>query len=254
MSIAFEKDGFRVQLAQSQDDLRRAQRLRYDVFVRELGGQGAGVDSVAQTETDRFDDVADHLILTDLSNGEAVGVYRLLRADPARAVGGYYSQSEYDLSPLLASSRNLLELGRSCVRADHRGGTALFHLWMGLAAYVEMHGCDLLFGAASLPGTDMARLAEPLSLLHHRFLAPPELRVTSRMAQPMDLIPIEQLDRRSAMVQIPPLIKAYLRMGGVVGQGAFVDQDFNCTDVCMIMDTAAMTASAAQFQRQVAAQ
>ena len=258
MSISFEKDGFRVALAESEDDLRMAQALRYEVFVQELGGQGAGVDHAQRTEQDRFDAVADHLLLRDLETDEALGVYRLMRSDQAggrNGLGpGFYSESEFDLTALKTSGRQLLELGRSCVRADHRGGAAMFHLWTGLARYVAAHGSELLFGVASFKGTDLDQIAGPLSLLHHQHLAPQDLRVTARSSHSMDLISKNNLDRRSAMVQMPPLIKSYLRLGGMVGEGAFVDHAFNCTDVCMIMDTAAMNARSTRFYQQAASQ
>jgi len=116
----------------------------------------------------------------------------------------------------------------------------MFHLWNALAQYVFKHEIELMFGVASFRGTDTTDLASPLSLLHHRHLAPEGLRVRARgrTVQPMDLIPEAELDRRKAMLQIPALIKAYLRLGGVVGEGAFVDHEFNTTDVCLIMDTA----------------
>ena len=139
------------------------------------------------------------------------------------------------------SGRRLLELGRSCLHRDYRGGAALFHLWQGLATYVERHGIEILFGVASFHGTDVQAMAQPLSLLHHRHLAPPHLRVRARAFQPMDLLPQDRIDRRTAMLQIPPLIKAYLRLGGCVGDGAFVDHAFNTVDVCLVMDTARMT-------------
>ena len=42
------------------------------------------------------------------------------------------------------------------------------------------------------------------------------------------------------MLAVPPLIKAYLRLGGFVGEGAFLDHAFNTTDVCLVLDTARM--------------
>lgn len=227
---------YSVRLARDDADLRAAQSLRYDVFVRELGGDGDMVDHAAGLERDRFDAVCDHLLLTD---GEAVvGVYRLLRGDVAAAHGGFYCATEYDLAPLLGSGRRLLELGRSCLHADHRGGTGMMQLWRGLAAYVADHGIEVLFGVASFHGTDVEALAEPLSLLHHAHLAPEALRARSRRYQPMDLIARDRLDRRRAMLATPALIKAYLRLGGHVGAGAFVDHDFNTVDVFLVMDTA----------------
>ncbi|THH38512.1 GNAT family N-acetyltransferase [Aliishimia ponticola] len=252
MTIGYEKDGYSVTLAQSEADLAAAQRLRYDVFVAELGAGGADVDHAAGREQDAFDAFADHLLLRDLDTGEAVGVYRLLRPEQAAKAGAYYTETEYDLTPLKRSGRRLLELGRSCMRADHRGGAGMFHLWTGLARYVELHGSEILFGVASLKGTDAAELAGPLSLLHHMYLAPEGLRPRARDYQPMDLLPADALDRRSAMVQMPSLIKSYLRLGGLVGEGAYVDRSFNCIDVCMIMDTDALNQRFARHYRTAA--
>ncbi|WP_371060112.1 GNAT family N-acetyltransferase [Rhodosalinus sp. 5P4] len=236
---------FRVALARAERDILAAQRLRYDVFVDELGGGGAMVDHARRLERDRFDPFFDHLVLIDerrdaASLDHVVGVYRVMRDDQARAAGQFYSEDEYDLAPLRADGRRLLELGRSCLHPDYRGGTAMYHLWSGLADYVDRHGIELMFGVASFHGTDTAALAEPLSLLHHRHLAPPDLRVRSRVFQSMELMPEDRIDRRRAMLKVPALIKAYLRLGGVVGEGAYIDRAFNTTDVCLVMDTGRM--------------
>ncbi len=240
---------FRVVIAQTDEELRAAQALRYDVFVRELGGGGPLVDHEAGLERDEFDPFFDHMLLFDDETGKAVGVYRLLRGEKAAELGRFYSEDEYDLSPLKNSGRRLLELGRSCLAPDYRGGTAMFHLWTGLAEYVAEHEIEILFGVASFHGTDLQALAAPLSLLHHCHLAPPELRVRAigPQARDMNLMDLDQIDRRAAMVQIPALIKAYLRLGGVVGQGAFLDEPFNTTDVCLVMDTDRLNARQARI-------
>lgn len=233
---------FTVKLAETDDELRAAQRLRYDVFVRELGGGGEMVDHHAGLERDRFDPYFDHMLAIDDGTGAVVGVYRLLPGARAAQVGQFYSEDEYDLTVLKQGGRKLLELGRSCLHPDYRGGMAMYHLWNGLAAYVAEHQVEVLFGVASFHGTDPQELAQPLSMLHHNHLAPPDLRVRAQADafQPMDLVAEADLDRRAAMVQVPALIKAYLRLGGFVGEGAFVDRAFNTTDVCLILDTARM--------------
>ncbi len=233
---------FSVKIADTEAELRAAQALRYDVFVRELGGGGEMVDHEAGLERDRFDPFFDHMIVTDTTTGQVVGVYRLLRDDQACAAGQFYSEGEYDLSVLKASGRRLLELGRSCLHPDYRGGTAMFHLWTGLAEYVARHGIEILFGVASFHGTDVAQLAQPLSMLHYNHLAPTDLRVRAQPAhfQSMDLVAPDALDRRRAMVEMPALIKAYLRLGGFVGEGAFIDHEFNTVDVCLVLDTERM--------------
>lgn len=231
---------FSVKIAGTEEELRAAQALRYEVFVRELGGGGAMVDHEAGLEQDRFDPFFDHMLVTDTSTDMVVGVYRLLRDDQAAKAGQFYSEDEYDLSVLKASGRRLLELGRSCLHPEYRGGMAMFHLWSGLAEYVEAHGIEVLFGVASFHGTDPQQLANPLAMLHHNHLAPTELRVRAKSFQPMNLVPKADLDRKRAMLDTPALIKAYLRLGGFVGEGAYIDHAFNTTDVCLILDTARM--------------
>jgi putative hemolysin len=233
---------FLVKLASTPEDLRAAQRLRYEVFVRELGSDGGMVDHDCGLELDRFDAYCDHLMVSHQPSGDVIGVYRLLRGDQAALSGQFYSESEYDIEVLKSGGRRLLELGRSCLHRDHRGGVAMHHLWAGLADYVKRHRIDILFGVASFHGTDVAAIAQPLSRLHQAHLAPPDLRVRAHAAhfQRMDLIPPDQIDRKLAMRRTPALIKAYLRLGGVVGEGAFVDHAFNTTDVCLVLDTARM--------------
>jgi putative hemolysin len=237
---------FELGLASGAEDIREAQRLRYAVFVEELGGDGPLVDHARGIEADRFDPHFDHLLLRDRRRPEGdrvVGVYRLMREEQAHAAGQFYSEDEYDLLPLRASGRRLLELGRSCLHPDYRGGTAMMHLWNGLAGYIAEHEIEVMFGVASFHGTDPAAIAAALSLLHHRHLAPRDVRPRARDEgyQRMDLIAAAELDRPAAIRQIPALIKAYLRLGGFVGEGAFVDRSFNCIDVCLVMDIARMS-------------
>lgn len=249
-----EDSPYVVRLAGTTEDQIAAQRLRYAVFVDELGGSGPMVDHAARLERDAFDPYFDHLVLVDrrrdpLGLDHVVGVYRVMPLDRRAAAQRFYSETEYDLTPLLASGRRLLELGRSCVDRNHRGGSAMFLLWNALADYVLEREIEVLFGAASFHGTDLGALAQPLSWLHHHHLAPPEMRaqVLPQHRQPMDLVAPECLDRKAAMAATPALIKAYLRLGGFVGDGAFVDHAFNTTDVCLVMDTGLMSARHREF-------
>lgn len=245
---------FEVRLATEQSDLLAAQRLRYRVFVEELGGNGPLVDHINRFERDEFDPVVDHLVLIDKRRSvealdHVVGVYRLLPGERAETFGRFYCDGEYDLTALRASGRSLLELGRSCVDADYRGGSGMFLLWNGLAEYILGRGIELLFGVASFHGTDAKAMAQPLSWLYHNHLAPKELR-TSALAsgyQDMNLIAANDLDRRQAMTGMPALIKAYLRLGGQIGDGAFLDHEFNTTDVFLLVDTVAMSAKHRKF-------
>ena len=238
-----------VRLAADERDVRAAQRLRYRVFVEELRGDGPLVDHNARLERDEFDPVVDHLLLVDTRRdpdaGEyVVGAYRLLRSQVAEEFGRYYCDSEYDLTPLRQSGRRLVELGRSCVDPAYRGGSGMFLLWNALADYVLAHDIEILFGVASFHGTDVDDLAAPLALLHHRHLAPPDLRVRALPAHFLDLglQPESAIDKVAAMKAVPALIKAYLRLGGFIGEGGFVDHAFNTIDVCLVLDMARLNA------------
>ncbi len=238
---------FEVRLAESDEDVAAAQRLRYKVFVEELGAKASPEEHAARQERDEYDPYFEHLLLIDKQAGgdpldKVCGVYRLMRGSAAKAGIGFYGTSEYDLSKLENLDRETLELGRSCIAEEHRGGLGMHLMWGGLGQYVTKHDIGVLFGVASFHNADPAPIAEALSYLHHNHLAPPELRVK---AQPehyaeMNLMPAEEINKQQAMQRIPSLIKAYLRFGGYVGEGAFVDHDFNTVDVCLIMDSATM--------------
>ncbi|MCC7319792.1 MAG: GNAT family N-acetyltransferase [Rubellimicrobium sp.] len=234
---------FDLRLARDTDDLRAAQALRYRIFATELGARGASVDHAAALERDRFDPHCDHLLLLERDSGRLAGVTRIMDATGAARAGGFYCAEEFDLGPLLASGRKLLETGRTCLDPDFRGTTAMFLLWQGLARIVEDRGIGILFGAASFPGTDPGALAGPLAWLFAHHLAPPALRVRARGAQPGRWATPAPTDRRAAMLATPALIKAYLRLGGMVGEGAWIDRDFGTTDVCMILDATRMEAA-----------
>lgn len=243
-----------VRLAQDPRDLLAAQHLRYEVFVAELGADGPMIDHAARLERDAFDAHVDHLVLIDPRQdsdhlNHVVGAYRLLPSDRLDVAGRFYSEGEYDLAPLVRSGRKLVELGRSCVHPDYRRGTAMYRLWNALADYVLAREIEIMFGVASFHGTDVAALAQPLAYLHHHHLASSDMRVRAREPhrQSMDLIPAGDLNTKAAMAAMPALIKAYLRLGGVVGDGAWIDSAFNTTDVCLVMDTARMSARHRDF-------
>lgn len=246
--MEFDRKRFEVRLAASDEDIAAAQRLRYRVFVEEMGARAEAADHVNRLEKDRFDAIFDHLILIDRQVADpldrVVGAYRLLPGSRARDHGGFYGASEYDLSKIEAWPRETVELGRSCVDAAHRGGVAMHLLWNALADYVLERDMEILFGVASFHGTDPSAIADALSYLHHTHLAPEDVRVRARPDAYVDMAlkPEDQIDRREALRQIPNLIKAYLRLGGFVGEGAYIDSDFNTIDVCLLMDTTRMTA------------
>jgi len=236
-----------LRLADTPAEIDAAQALRYRVFYEEMGAHADAATLAARRDVDRFDAVADHLLVLDhdLGDGPAavVGTYRLIRRPGAAKLGGFYSAAEYDLSPLLTFPGEVMELGRSCVAGPYRTRGTLQLLWRGIAAFVFRHRIDVMFGCASLPGTDLDALAPQLAYLHANHLAPPALRpcaVPERHVA-MDRLPTTAIDMKAAVVALPPLIKGYLRLGGFVGDGAVMDAQFNTTDVCIVVKTDLIT-------------
>ncbi len=233
-----------VRLAETPQEIDASQALRYRVFYDEMGAKPTAEMAAAGRDFDDFDAVCDHLLVIDHKNdGETVGVagtYRLMRREHAAKAGRFYSTSEYDVGPILAHPKPIMELGRSCVDVAYRSRAATMQLlWAGIAAYVFKHGIDIMFGCASLHGTDPDKLAVPLSYLHHNHLAPPALRPKALpdLYKNMNLLAKDMLDAKAAASELPPLIKGYLRLGGFVGEGAVVDHQFNTTDVAVIVKT-----------------
>lgn len=232
-----------VRLAQSEADIDAAQALRYRVFYEGLGARAQVETAHRRRDCDRFDQGCDHLLVLDHSRGSGprsvVGTYRLIRREAAARLGGFYSAAEYDIAPIVACAGEILELGRSCVDAAYRQRPAMQLLWSGIAAYVFHYDIALMFGCASLPGTDPEALAVPLSYLHHHHLAPPPLRARALPHRYVEMCrrPPRGIDPALALMGLPPLIKGYLRLGGLVGDGAAIDRDFNTIDVCVVVKT-----------------
>jgi L-ornithine Nalpha-acyltransferase len=249
-------EGLEVRVAVTPEEVDAAQALRYRVFYEEMGAVPLPEALAERRDRDSFDPFCDHLIILDHAKGEGpeavVGTYRLLRRAGAVKHGSFYTQSEFDIAPLIAFPGEILELGRSCVDAAHRTRPTMQLLWRGIADYVLHHDIKLMFGCASLPGTDPVQLAPALSYLYHYHLAPEQLRARALPERyvEMNLLPanevdadaaIAQIDVRATIAALPPLIKGYLRLGGMVGEGAVIDHQFNTTDICLIVVTDSVT-------------
>lgn len=236
-----------VRLAVSEAEIDAVQSLRFRVFYGELGAVPDSLTAATHRDRDRFDHIADHLLVIDHAIGSGaegvVGTYRLIQREAAAKLGGFYSAAEYDISPIESFPGRVLELGRSCVDAAYRNRAAMQLLWRGIAAYVFHHQIDLMFGCASLPGTDPDALALELTYLYDNHLAPPALRpraLPERMVE-MRRLRAGAVDARRSLAQLPPLIKGYLRLGGFVGDGAVIDSQFNTTDVAIVVKTDLVT-------------
>ncbi len=241
-----------VKLAGTRRSLKHAQRLRYKVFYEEMSAVPSVRAEMRRRDEDPYDAICDHLLVVDaaaqpntdgwggLRQQKVVGTYRVLRQEIAERSLGFYTQSEYDIAPLIASrspNYRFVEFGRSCVLEPYRNKRTVELLWHGLWTYVREHKIDVMIGCASFPGTDPDQHAMALSFLYHNALAPPEWRCRAhdRYYVPMDRFPCEEVDAKTALKAMPPLIKAYLRLGAFVGDGAVIDRQFGTTDVLIIL-------------------
>lgn len=216
-----------VSLARDRHEVREAQRLRYKVFSEEMGAQlnvrEAGVDE------DLFDAHCDHLLVRN-DSGKVIGTYRILPPHRAKQIGGYYSEQEFDLTRLTYLRPGMVEIGRSCVHPDYRGGAVITLLWSGLADYLRARDYSYLIGCASVSMHDGGHAAASLyNTLAQTRLAPVEWHVFPRHPLALD-----QLDG-SRPVTTPPLIKGYLRVGAYIcGEPAW-DADFNTADLMLLL-------------------
>ncbi|MFI6006036.1 GNAT family N-acetyltransferase [Streptomyces sp. NPDC051366] len=219
---------YAVRLARNEDEVRAAQRLRHRVFSGELGarldGPEPGLDS------DAFDAYCDHLLVVEEETEQVVGTYRLLPPERAAVAGRLYSESEFDLSALAPVRPDLVEVGRSCVHPDHRNGAVIALIWAGLARYMDSSGHNWLAGCCSIPLADGGVLAAATreSVLT-RNLAPEEYRVTPHLPWDPEGITFP------ARMELPPLLRGYLRLGAWVCGEPALDAEFGCADLYVLL-------------------
>ncbi len=218
-----------VELARSREAIREAQRLRYAIFAGEMGAKLH--NRLPGLDHDRLDDYCQHLIVRD-GLGQVVGCTRILTAEAAKRAGGFYSQTEFDLTPVLALPGRLMEIGRTCVHPDYRNGATIGALWSGLAAFIAERNIDYLIGCASIPLSEDGGEARALyAELAQRHLVPEPLRVKP-------LLPLPRCDGLAHSVRaVPPLLKAYLRLGARIGGEPCLDPDFKVADVFILLST-----------------
>ncbi|XHS79000.1 GNAT family N-acetyltransferase [Burkholderiaceae bacterium UC74_6] len=224
-----------VSWASSEEEVREAQALRYQVFAEEMGArltpqQGA----LAGLDIDMFDPFCEHLLVRAIPNGEdqgtVIGTYRVLTPAAAKRAGGFYSETEFDLTRLRHERERIAELGRSCVHADHRSGGAILALWGALAEFMARNNLDTMIGCASISMRDGGHFAASLwKQLEQSHLAPIDRQVRPRLP-----LPVEEL-RQDLQVEAPALIKGYLRCGAKVLGAPAWDPDFNTADLPLMI-------------------
>lgn len=223
----------RLEVAWARDaaEVNAAQRLRYQVFAQEMGARLDTAGAAAGLDVDRFDPFCDHLLVHagPVEEGIVVGTYRVLPPARARAAGGYYTDTEFDLAPLAPLRGRALELGRSCVHPAWRSGSVILAMWSALASYMQRHGLETMIGCASIGITDGGANAAALwRALRRTHLAAPRWQVTPRH-------PLPDVEAAGGIAIAPPLLKGYLRCGARVIGAPALDSAFGTADLPLML-------------------
>jgi putative hemolysin len=229
---------FSVGLAANQTEIREAQKLRHQIFFEGKQAQNALAGGV---DIDDFDKDCEHLIVRDLNTRQVVGCYRIMRPEKAAKRGGYYSDSEFNLEALNPIRSQIAEAGRACIHPAYRSGAVIMLLWSGLVQWMISNNYQYMIGCASIPlggADDHAQAAAVYAQLQAKFLSPPHLRVTPKIALP--LLPIEANDGNAPLVRIPPLLKGYTRLGAWICGAPAWDKAFNTADLFTMMSLSQM--------------
>ncbi len=233
-------------LARTRAEIRTAQEIRYAIFYEEMGAKATMRTRLRRRDSDGFDRYCDHLLVIDKSDGfdRIVGTYRLLSDRQARLAGGYYTETEFDVLPLLRAmpQARFLELGRSCILPQYRSKRSMELMWQGLWAYVLENKIDVMFGCASFPGTNPQRWAPSLAWLNENATISRHDLCSQRSSQSVRLADLTigdaSHDPRRALANLPPLLKGYLRAGAKIGPEAVIDHQFGTIDVLVVLKVA----------------
>ncbi len=228
---------FDIKITTAADEIREAQRLRYQVFNLEMK-KGLQASNERGLDIDEFDPFCDHLIVRDQKSQEVVGTYRLLLGAQARNNIGFYSEREFNLEKIKKLDGELLELGRSCARKDFRDRALIPLMWEAIVQYVKSHEVRYLFGCGSLYTTDPQEVSKAFALFQQKYYAAEAFRV-----QPVAQCRIDGISEDmnvdgddSIFVDLPSLIKGYLRLGALVCGPPALDRDFGTADFLVLLD------------------
>jgi len=229
------KKAVQVSWARHQDEVREAQRLRFDVFATEMGARLSTL--VPGHDVDLFDDYCEHLLVKHPDTGQVIGTYRVLTPAQAKRVGSTYSDTEFDLTRLRDMRKRMVELGRSCVHSDHRHGGVVMALWGALFEFMDRNRLDTMIGCASIPMLHNGVVSGDVAASIWHQLRQTHLADIQYHVRPRLPLPVDELDH-DLQIAPPALIRGYLKLGAKVLGAPAWDPDFNTADLPMMMRTA----------------
>lgn len=244
--MAIKVRDYEVRLTRNKDERRQVRQLRYEVFIEEEGASATEEQKNLREEYDSFDRYAEYLAV--FHNGNIVGTYRIIDRNAAEKMGGFYTETEFNISKIKKVDGNIAEMSRACVKKEYRDNALVMRmLWAGLGEYVVRRKIAILFGVASWVGSKPVESAQAISYLYYNHLTPLKLRATvlsenfaegvNPKLSRMNILPPEFVDDADARRQMTPLIKGYLRLGATFGKGVFIDKPFNSYDVFVMVQT-----------------
>ena len=249
--MAIKIRDFEVRLTRNKEERKQVRQLRYSVFVEEEGASATEEQRALGEEYDSYDRFAEYMAV--FHNGRVVGTYRIIDRNAAEKMGGFYTETEYNLSKIKKYRGNIAEMSRACVEKSYRDNALVMRmLWAGLGEFIVRRKIGIVFGVASFVGTKPARSAQAISYLYYNHLTPLNLHATvlsenfadgiNPKLSRMNILPREFVDEADAKSEMTPLIKGYLRLGATFGRGVFVDAPFNSYDVFVMLETRKMNA------------
>lgn len=244
--MAIKVRDYEVRLTRNKEERRQVRQLRYSVFVEEEGAGATEEQKHLREEYDAYDRFAEYMAV--FHNGKIVGTYRIIDRNAAEKMGGFYTESEFNISKIKRYNGNIAEMSRACVDKAYRENALVMRmLWAGLGEYVVRRKIMVLFGVASWVGIKPVESAQAISYLYYNHLSPLRLRATvlsenfaegvNPKLSRMNILPRDFIDEMDARRQMTPLIKGYLRLGASFGKGVFVDKPFNSYDVFVMLQT-----------------
>lgn len=244
--MAIKVRDYEVRLTKNKEERRQVRALRYRVFVEEEGATATEEQKNLREEYDSFDRFAEYMAV--FHNGQVIATYRIIDRGAAEKMGGFYTESEFNITKIKKTAGNIAEMSRACVAPEYRDSAlAMRLLWAGLGEYIVRRKISILFGVASWVGRKPADSAQAISYLYYNHLSPTRLQATvlsenfadgvNPKLSRMNILPQVFVDADDARRQMTPLIKGYLRLGATFGKGVFVDQPFNSYDVFVMLQT-----------------
>ena len=240
--LKMEVNGFLVKIAETKQEIRAAQRLRFEVFNLEMN-EGLSSSWESGLDQDQYDEHADHLIVVNRKSDEVVGTYRILTKSTVISNGGFYSEGEFDLTNLKKLPEEILEVGRSCVHKDYRSSGVINLLWAGVIRFMQLSKAKYAFGCGSLHTHNVDEVSEIYSYLKSKYFSDERYRVYPRQKCIVpglkDNLPLN--DSRKILKKLPPLLKGYFRLGASICGEPALDAEFGTTDFFVFLPTDKMT-------------